>query len=128
MRRAVIGIAYMGVIALIVFLADRGDSQFIFSWIRAIPYGDKFGHFFLMGGFAFVANYSLSCRCIKIGQRYFLLGSLIVALLVTLEEFSQLFIRYRTFDLLDLTFDFLGIWILGRFAQRLNHKATPITK
>ncbi|MDB6025236.1 MAG: hypothetical protein JWM68_1459 [Verrucomicrobiales bacterium] len=128
MRRAVIGILYTGVIALIVFLADRGDSPFIFSWIRAIPGGDKIGHFILMGGFAFVANYSLSCRRIKIGQRHFFLGSLIVAVLVTLEEFSQLFIRYRTFDLLDLTFDFLGIWILGRLAERLNHKATPIRK
>src|SRR3954452_2947121 len=100
MRRAAIGLMYAGVIALIVFLADRSESQFIFSWIRSIPYGDKVGHFLLMGGFSFVANYCLRCRRIKVAGKSFLLGSVIVILLVTLEEFSQLFIRYRTFDLM----------------------------
>lgn len=128
MRRAVIGMMYLGVIALIIFLADRGDSQFIFSWIRSIPGGDKIGHFILIGGLAFVANFCLSCRSLKIGQRHFLLGSFIVVLLASLEEFSQLFIRYRTFDLLDLAFDFLGIWLLGRLARRVERTNPSIAK
>ena len=120
MKKATLAFLYFGMIALIVFLADRANSQFIFAWIRAIPGGDKIGHFLLIGGFGFVVNYSLGCRNVKIGERAVLLGSLIVVLLTVLEEFSQLFIRYRTFDLLDLTFDFLGIWFFGRLASRVT--------
>jgi len=39
-----------------------------------------------------------------------------VAALVTLEEFSQLFFAYRSFSLLDLSCDYLGIWLGGRLA------------
>ncbi len=122
MKKATLALLYFGVIALIIFLADRGESQFIFTWIRSIPGGDKVGHFLLIGGLAFVANYSLSCREFNIGKKSFLLGSAAVLFLAVLEEFSQLFIRYRTFDLWDLTFDFLGIWILGRLSKRTAQK------
>ncbi len=90
----------------------------MFAWIRSIPGADKSGHFLLIGGFAFVVNYSLACRQISLRGKKIFLGSAIVALLTVLEEFSQLFIRYRTFDLLDLTFDFLGIWFFGWLAKR----------
>jgi VanZ family protein len=122
MRRVALALMYFGLIALIIFLADRSDSQFIFAWIRAIPGGDKVGHFILIGGFAFVVNYSLSCREFRLGTRHFLLGSAIVLALTVAEEFSQIFIPYRTFDLVDLLFDFLGIWNFGLLAKRLLHK------
>jgi VanZ family protein len=46
------------------------------------------------------------------------LGSLVVAIAVIGEEFSQIFLSTRSFSLLDLSADFLGIacasWMISR--------------
>jgi VanZ family protein len=107
---------YALILVVIVFLADRKDSQFLFRPIRNMRYGDKAGHFILMGLFSLILNTALSCRTVKVWKLNLLTGSLIVALVVTLEEFSQLFIRYRSFDLVDLFFDYAGILLFGQLA------------
>ena len=113
---------YIFILVLIVFLADRKESQFLFRPIRNLPYGDKAGHFLLMGLFSLILNLALSCRTVKIWKLNLLSGSLIVALVVTLEEFSQLFVRYRSFDLVDLCFDYAGIIFFGQLASYLKKK------
>lgn len=107
---------YVLILVLIVFLADRKESQFLFKFIRNTPYGDKAGHFILMGLFSLILNLALSCKTVKLWKHHLLMGSLIVALVVMLEEFSQLFIRYRSFDLTDLLFDYAGIFLFGQLA------------
>ena len=116
--------AYILILAMIVALADQKAYQYLFAHIKEIPFGDKCGHLILMGLFSLVVNRSLACRKIKIGRAYILQGSVIVLLVVTLEEVSQLFIPYRTFDLIDLLFDYLGIFSCGLFAQYLEQKRT----
>ena len=124
-KRVGLAAAYFAVVALIVWLADHADTQFIFAWIRAIPGGDKLGHFLILGGLACVLNHALSCRTVPLGGRPVLLGSLIVLGLAAAEETSQLFITGRNFDLLDLAADALGIWLLGRLACRPVVAAKP---
>ncbi len=118
LKRAGLAAAYFAVVALIIWLADQRDTQFIFSWLQALPGGDKLGHFLILGGFAFVLNHSLRCRTVPLGGRPVLLGSLIVLLLAAAEETSQRFIPGRNFDLLDLAADALGILLLGRLPVR----------
>jgi VanZ family protein len=118
MKRFVLAGLFLAVIVLVVALADNSEGQFTFAWLRAIPGGDKVGHFLLMGGLAFVCNYAFKLRRIIIFRRAVLLGSLVVFALAALEEFSQCFIRTRTFDWLDLTCDALGIWCFGQLAVR----------
>lgn len=113
---------YVLILVVIVFLADRKDSQFLFRPIRNMPYGDKAGHFILMGLFSLILNTTLSCRTVKLWKLNLLLGSLIVALVVTLEEFSQLFIRYRSFDPVDLWFDYAGIFLFGQLVYHLTKR------
>ena len=113
---------YVLILVMIVFLADRKDYQLLFRFIRNTPYGDKAGHFILMGFFSLVLNLALSCKTVKLWKLNLLVGSLIVALVVTLEEFSQLFIRYRSFDLTDLLFDYAGIFLFGQLAYYLTKK------
>ena len=113
---------YVLMLAVIVLLADRKDYQFLFRFIRGTPYGDKAGHFILMGLFSLVLNLALSCQTIKLWKLNLLVGSLIVALVVSLEEFSQVFVRYRSFDLVDLLFDYAGIFLFGRFAYYLTKR------
>jgi polysaccharide biosynthesis protein VpsQ len=116
---------YAALIVLAVILADDGQYQFVFAWIRGIPGGDKVGHFCLMGGLSFVVNLALGLRHFTMGRWQFLLGSAIVGTLVLVEEISQAWFPSRTFDLVDLTFDFLGICFFGWLAKRSQNGACP---
>src|SRR5215211_3996967 len=108
---------YFLILGVIVFLADQKKYQPLFRRVRELPYGDKLGHLILMGLFSFLLNMALQCRTLRLWKVELLKGSLIVALIVTLEEFSQLFVRYRTFDLGDLLFDYIGIFSFGLLAH-----------
>jgi VanZ family protein len=62
-------------------------------------------------------NLALSAKTFQFCKLNYLTGSLIVLAVVTAEEFSQIFIRGRTFDLSDLIFDYAGIFIFGEAAR-----------
>ena len=108
---------YVFVLAVIIFIASRKGTRYLLDFVGNIPYGDKLGHFFLMGGFSFLLNLVLGAKTFKLRRIKYLLGSLIVAIVVTLEEISQIFVRGRTFDWGDLVFDFLGIFLFGELAR-----------
>jgi VanZ family protein len=115
-----ITVLYLFLILLIIAFANQGDYIHILSnLVKDIPYGDKLGHFILMGLLAFFVNILVNCEKIKLFQISFLKGSVIVFVIVTLEEFSQIFISNRSFDLMDLTFDYLGILVFGQLAWYL---------
>lgn len=113
----ILTVCYIGILAVIIFVADRKSTSYVLNFIGNIPYGDKLGHFFLMGIFSLLINLSLQLRTVGFGKLRYLLGSILVFVLVTIEEFSQLFIRGRTFDLTDLLADSLGIFIFGELAR-----------
>jgi VanZ family protein len=119
MKLKSLAILYTLFLVLLVFLVDQGRYQFLFRFVRETPYGDKAGHFLLMGLFSFLINLALSCKRIRLGRFSILAGSLMVITVVTLEEFSQRFVRYRTFDLVDLAFDYTGIFVFGLLAKLL---------
>ncbi len=106
---------------VIIFLADRQDLPGAITSLYAFPYGDKVGHFCMMGGLSFCVNLAVGGCTLRLRGRSFLLGSLLVAIAVTLEEFSQIFIAGRSFDLLDLSASLLGIWLLGHAAGWLSN-------
>jgi polysaccharide biosynthesis protein VpsQ len=116
---------YVLFLVVLVFLVDQKQYQFLFRFVRQTPHADKVGHLLLMGLFSFTINLALSARRISIGRVSLLLGSLIVLLVVTLEEFSQRYVRYRTFDLLDLLFDYTGIFLFGQLALYLMKRRRP---
>jgi len=114
---------YILLILLIITLANQGDYlYFIKIFIDKIPYGDKLGHFLLMGLLAFFVNLLFKCAEFKVLKLSFLKGSVIVFFVITLEEFSQIFIETRSFDLGDLGSDYLGILVFGRLAWYINYR------
>jgi VanZ family protein len=117
-------VVYIFILAVIIFLADRKGTSYMLNFVGSIPYGDKLGHFFLMGGFSFLLNLVLNARTFGVRRFNYLLGSLIVLIVVTLEEISQIFVRGRTFDLGDLFFDYLGIFICGELARFICRRKT----
>ncbi len=109
-------------IGFVVYLANSGQGGTYWSFLDDIPYGDKLGHFWLMGTLSLLLNLALRARTVRIGPVTVLLGSLIVAVVVTAEEFTQIFLPGRTFDLIDLGADYLGIFLAGRLAAWLYRK------
>ncbi len=93
-----------------------------------MPLGDKMAHFILVGGISFFVNLLLELRMVKVGKREILLGSLLVFAFITIEEFSQLFIVRRNFDLLDLTANYLGIFLFGRLAFWISQEFKILEK
>ncbi len=114
-----ITVVFCVVLMGIVLIANLGYAGSVFSFLRNIPGGDKTGHFFLMGMFSFLVNLGLLCKRIRFGNIKILKGSLIVAFIVTVEEFSQIWLQYRGFDLGDLFCDYLGILCFGFIAQQV---------
>ena len=110
-RIKILGAIYIFVLAGIIVLVDVRETQFLFRVVRKFPLGDKIGHFCLMGMFSLVVNLILSARTIRVWKLNYLLGSLIVLVIVTIEEISQIFIRGRTFDAGDLAADAAGVII-----------------
>lgn len=118
-------ISYISFILLVIVAADTGHLNFFIRWIHSIPYGDKLGHFLLVGMLALVINLSWNAARFRWWGGSILKGSLVVFILITLEECSQYFISYRHFDLGDLISNYLGILLLGHLAiylspQKLN--------
>lgn len=90
---------------LIFLIAYTGGISKYFSFLNYVPGGDKTGH--LVGLFVLALSTSWLFNFKKLGKFY--TGAVIVAILITIEEFIQLLSPYRTFDLLDLTCNYLGI-------------------
>lgn len=128
MKSRIVTVLYLALLAGIVVLADSHQRHGLFDAVRSIPGGDKLGHFLLMGVLTLRRNESLNCRTLRVCGRALLLGSLVAFAAVTLEEFSQIFVPYRTFDPVDLFFDYGGIWAFGRLAlyfKSSRSKALP---
>jgi VanZ family protein len=115
-------VLYSILLLLIIAAADQGSYQTIFNLVYLIPFGDKVGHFILIGVLALVVNLTWNGAQLKCCKGYVLKGSILVFLMVLLEELSQIFVASRTFDLGDLVFDCLGIWVFGRVAEFLLRK------
>lgn len=109
-------------ICWMIFLADMNQENTLMAAVRKLPSGDKMAHFFLFGLLGLLLNFSLNFKMVLIARQYHLLGSVIVLFFAICEELSQLGFAHRTFDWVDLVFDFLGVSVLSsnRFQNQLR--------
>jgi hypothetical protein len=104
----------------VVAVANSGlYSTELLRIVRSFPGGDKTVHFLLAGMMALLLNASWRAAHWRLGPLPILKGSILIALLCTLEEFSQQYLRARAFDLEDLAYDYLGIVVLGQLGAWL---------
>jgi len=96
-------------IILIIILADLGELGFL-KLLNQIPFADKVGHFVLYGILTLLLDLTFT-RALPLPSRKLVVLriALILGLLIGLEEYSQQFFAKRTFDLVDLTFSYLGV-------------------
>jgi hypothetical protein len=81
--------------------------------IASIPYGDKVIHFSLICCLTALLNAALEFRKFNLFGFQLLLGSLLTATGITLEEISQAFIPSRNFEIIDMLCNYAGVFAGG---------------
>ncbi|PCJ63086.1 MAG: trypsin [Planctomycetota bacterium] len=117
-----LSVAFFIFILWIIILADMGVESRLLGFVGLIPFGDKVGHVILFGLLAFGANVSTKFKTIRVGNFDWFVGSIIVAVFAVMEECSQCFFPKRTFELLDLFADAVGILYFTLLSIRLLRK------
>jgi polysaccharide biosynthesis protein VpsQ len=121
----VTAIFFFGFILWIIVISDMGGSNVLIDSVRAVPYGDKFGHMSLYAVLALLVNLSLKPR----KQRYLGLpfGCALVLLFALLEELSQYFFpTTRMLDIQDALADIAGVylaaWVCEKWKMNIKSK------
>ena len=107
-------------ILAIIILADLGELGFLYS-LYDFPHGDKAGHFLLYGILTLLIDLTLF-RAVPSASRgrVAVKSALLLALIITAEEFSQQLFSNRTFDLIDLAASYLGVVCSSWLALRVQ--------
>lgn len=107
-------------IVLIIVLANTDNLGFL-RILNQIPFGDKAGHFILYGILTLLIDLALFQTLRNLSRRLIVLRvALILSLFIGIEEFSQQFFPSRSFDLIDLTFSYIGVAFFSWLALRIK--------
>ena len=108
------------IVALII-LADRNAIPPFVRALYDFPNGDKLGHFILFGLLSLILTLTfLRTLPNRDPKRVALSVSLILALAIAAEEYSQQYFSARTFDMVDLTASYLGLVIGALLAWKFR--------
>jgi VanZ family protein len=106
------------IIAIIV-CANLNRFPRLLEPVSDFPGGDKLGHFILFGILSFLLNKSALILFPKRNPvRLILTVSLLLFILIGLEERSQSLFPSRTMDLIDLFASYLGVFVFAWLAYR----------
>jgi hypothetical protein len=92
-------------------IASFGYGERAFAFLRYVPGRDLTGHFLIFGTLSVVINLALQRASAEATLARQIRGSCILAVVVSLEEFSQAILPTRTFSLLDLGGSLAGILV-----------------
>ena len=118
---------YGSLLLALVVLDDLGVLENVMSRVDALPFGDKLIHIVLAAGLGFFAASVVPAPALAIRAARIPVATLIVALIIVLEEFSQRFLRFRTFELLDLAADAIGLTLGTVLVLRRNRARVATT-
>ena len=110
-----------GYVLFFIAILIGANSGYLHQWIPDVltdTWWDKAGHVFFTGLLAVLANEALRYRFFKFGEIKILVGTLIVVFLISIEEFLQQYLPTRSFEILDLAADLLGILLAECFARQ----------
>ena len=100
-------------ICWIIIQADLGAYNPLIVLTKKVPFGDKLGHFLLYGTLVFLVNIASGLHMLKIKGYKILTGALLVMSFAIIEEFTQITLRTRNFEVLDIICDVLGIIVFS---------------
>ena len=106
------------IIALVIG-ADADQFPQPLKYLYDFPGGDKAGHFILFGVLSFLLNSSALVLFLKRNPaRLVLTISLLLSILIGLEEWSQSLFPSRTMSLYDLFASYAGVCVFALLAYR----------
>jgi VanZ family protein len=117
----VAAIFFFGFILWVIVVSDMGGPNVLIDSVRAVPYGDKFGHMGLYAVLAFLVNLSFKPR----KQKYLglPLGCALVLMFALFEELSQYFLpSTRMLDIQDALADMVGVYLAAWVCENLSMK------
>jgi polysaccharide biosynthesis protein VpsQ len=123
----VLAYGFIASIFLLIVLADSGSLTAVIQLIKVVPYYDKYCHFILFGMFSLAANFISGFRVLKVKKLGIYWGSLLVILFALVEEISQAYLPNRTFDLMDLLADGLGVLLFSYVSWRIRGQVNKDT-
>ncbi len=118
---------FFGFILWVIAVSDMGRSNILIDSIRAIPYGDKFGHLGLYAVLALLVNLSLKPR----KQKYLglPLGCALVLMFALFEELSQYFFpSTRMLDIQDALANMIGVYLAAWVCEKLSMKLQMVER
>ncbi len=115
---------FIGFFVWIIVIADRAEGVPWWSFIHQIPFGDKVGHFGLVGALSFLCNLAFARRGSN-RPRFITRTTWVLLLVLSLEELSQGFIPHRHLDLFDWLADLAGLAVGQILAMRCRSGALP---
>ena len=108
-------------IVAVVIGANTGQLPRLLERLYRFPSGDKAGHFILFGLLSFLLNKSaLALFPKRSPARVILTISLLLAVLIGLEEWSQSLFPARTMSLTDLLASYAGVVVFALLAYWSN--------
>jgi VanZ family protein len=107
--------SYVVLLLVIVALADTGELGWVVRFVHDVPVLDKVGHLVFALGLGAMLEGATRSR----GRTLWIAVPIVLA-----EELSQLFVPGRTFDLLDLAADGLGLAIGTIVVIRLRARSS----
>lgn len=109
----VLSAAFIAIFLLVISMVglQTHEGLLIKYCISSIPFGDKAIHFGLMLVLSFLLYHAFGKRQMNILGISVFFSSLLLAVSITLEECSQLFIPSRNFEILDMVCNYAGIYL-----------------
>lgn len=105
-------------IVMVIIAADLDLIPGLLNPIYAFPNGDKIAHFLLMGTLSMLISLGFKNERTRfLGIRR---GTLLLAILITLEECSQIYFENRKFSITDMMANWGGILIMGELGSALR--------
>ncbi len=118
-----LAIAFSIFIIVVIVLADMGTLPGLIRGLYDFPNGDKLGHFILYGILSLLLNLAFTVRPGANLSRMLWTVSLILALLISLEEWSQSLFDSRTMDIVDLLASYAGVTVAALTAWLVRKRS-----
>jgi VanZ family protein len=108
-------------LATVILLANFGYIRPLLRFLGTIPHGDKILHFLLVGILNFLMTTTFMQSLPSRDPKWVAVSvGLVLAMIFTVEEFSQDLFRGRTASLRDLLANYAGIVFFGVTAWALH--------
>ncbi|MBN9691625.1 MAG: VanZ family protein [Verrucomicrobia bacterium] len=103
----------------IILIANRGEGDRWWAFLKSIPAGDKLGHVGLVGLLSLLTNLTFPGTHPRL-PRWLTRTTFILLVLLTLEELAQAFLPHRTCDFGDWVADLIGLGLGQTLALRFR--------